>query len=279
MTFGLESMMLEVSDHEMLLFQQLFQRHIGLHLPLSKKALLCSRLSQRLGELGLSSLLQYYALICGPQQQLERQRAIDLITTNETYFFREPDHFVCLRDQILPGLQPSRSQQPLQIWSAASATGEEAYSIAMLLQRHCRRQPWSVFASDISQRVLSFARRGLYPMTRGEHIPDDYLSQYRLRGVDEYEGHFLVAQPLRQRVCFAQRNLLALPEEMDQQFDVVFLRNVIIYFDFPTKVEVLRSVSRKLKPGGWLLVGHSESLHGMSLGLQMVAPSVYRRPL
>jgi chemotaxis protein methyltransferase CheR len=260
----------------MLLFQQLFQRYIGLHLPFSKKALLCSRLSQRLSELGLSSLEQYYALISGPQQQLERQRAIDLITTNETYFFREPDHFVCLRDDILPGLSP---QQPLQIWSAASATGEEAYSIAMLLAQYRRHQPWSVFASDISQRVLTFARRGLYPMVRGEHIPDDYLSQYCLRGVDEYEGHFLVAESLRKRVCFAQRNLLDLPAQMDQQFDVVFLRNVIIYFDFPTKVEVLRSVARKLKPGGWLLVGHSESLHGMQLDLQMVAPSVYRRPL
>ncbi len=268
-------MALDVSDQEMLLFQQLFKRYIGLYLPMSKKALLCSRLSQRLGELSLSTLAEYHALISAPQQQQERQRAIDLITTNETYFFREPKHFACLRDEILPSLS---AQQKVQIWSAASSTGEEAYSIAMLLDDCRGQQPWRVFASDISQRVLSFARRGLYPMVRGEHIPDDYLSRYCLCGVEEYDGHFLVEQRLRERVTFAQRNLLELPLAMDQQFDVVFLRNVIIYFDFPTKVAVMQSVLRKVKPGGWLLVGHSESLHGMPLELQMVAPSIYRRP-
>jgi chemotaxis protein methyltransferase CheR len=276
MSVSIESMGLEASDQEMLLFQQLFKRYIGLHLPSSKKALLCSRLSHRLNELSLSSLQEYYAIISLPQQDRERQRAIDLITTNETYFFREPKHFARLRDQILPSIAPN---QKLQIWSAASSTGEEAYSIAMLLDEYCLHQSWSIFASDISQRVLSFARRGLYPMSRGEHIPPDYLSRYCLCGIGDYDGHFLVDRYLRKRVTFGQCNLLDLPQEMDQQFDVVFLRNVIIYFDFPTKVEVLRSVLRKLKPGGWLLVGHSESLHGMPLELEMVAPSVYRRPL
>lgn len=275
MNSSIESMALDVSDQEMLLFQQLFQQHIGLYLPFSKKALLCSRLSRRLGELGMSGLQEYYSLISLPQEQAERQRAIDLITTNETYFFREQKHFDALRASILPGMS---TRHELKVWSAASSTGEEAYSIAMLLDDVRGHHPWSIFASDISQRVLSFARRALYPMARGEHIPQEYLSRYCLCGTGDYDGHFLIDQRLRKRVTFEQRNLLSLPAEMDMKFDIVFLRNVIIYFDFPTKVDVLQSVIRKIRPGGWLIVGHSESLHGMPLELQMQAPSIYRRP-
>ena len=276
MNASIESMALDVSDQEMLLFQQLFKHHIGLYLPASKKALLCSRLSRRVGELSMSSLNEYYSLISLPQEEAERQRAIDLITTNETYFFREQKHFDALRDAILPEIG---GKADLKIWSAASSTGEEAYSIAMLLEDLYGGHPWSIFASDISQRVLSFARRGLYPMSRGEHIPADYLSRYCLCGMGDYDGHFLVDQKLRKRVNFEQRNLLNLPREMNGRFDIVFLRNVIIYFDFSTKVSVLRSVIEKIKPGGWLIVGHSESLHGMPLEVQMQAPSIYRRPL
>ncbi|WP_050477371.1 CheR family methyltransferase [Herbaspirillum rhizosphaerae] len=276
MNSSLESMALDVSDQEMLLYQQLFKHYIGLYLPFSKKALLCSRLSRRLGELGLADLREYYALISAPQEEEERQRAIDLITTNETYFFREQKHFDALRDEILPEMS---SRQELKIWSAASSSGEEAYSIAMLLDDCRGHHPWTIFASDISLRVLSFARRALYPMVRGEHIPKPYLSRYCLCGTGEYEGHFLIDQRIRKRVVFEQRNLLNLPSEMDQKFDIVFLRNVIIYFDFPTKVDVIRAVIQKIRPGGWLIVGHSESLHGMPLDLQMHAPSIYRRPL
>jgi len=274
MSLSIESTALDVTDQEMLLFQQFFRDQIGLHLPYSKKALLCSRLSRRLTELGISKLQEYYALLCLPQQETERQRAIDLVTTNETYFFREPKHFEYLRDVLLPQLA---SAGELNIWSAASSTGEEAYSIAMLLEDCRAHRQWHIFASDISMRVLSFGRRALYPMARGEHIPHAYLSRYCLRGTGDYDGHFLVDQRLRKRVEFARCNLLNLPPDLHQKFDIVFLRNTIIYFDFPTKVAVLKSVIDKIKPGGWLFVGHSESLHGMPLDLEMIAPSIYRR--
>lgn len=276
MSLSIESAAMDISDQHMLLFQRFFSEQTGLHLPLSKKALLCSRLSSHVNELGLSNLEKYYAFICQPARQTERQRAIDLITTNETYFFRESKHFDFLRDQILPALgQVDR----LRIWSAASATGEEAYSIAMVLDDAGVEQPWSILATDISQRVLSFARRSLYPMARGERIPDDYLVRYCLCGTGDYEGHFLIDQRLRQRVSFEHCNLVNLPDKVQTRFDVVFLRNVIIYFDFPTKLQVLQQVVQRVKPGGWLLVGHSESLHGMSLDLEMVASAVYRRCL
>lgn len=276
MTHNIGPTTLEIDDQDMLLFQQFFREHIGLHLPNSKKALLCSRLSRRAGELNMSSLRDYYACIALPSETAERQRAIDLITTNETYFFREHAHFDALRDTMLPAL---RDRHHLNVWSAASATGEEAYSIAMLLDDLCNGQRWRIFASDISQRVLSFARRAVYPMTRGKYIPPDYLARYCLYGTGEYEGHFLIDQILRKRITFEQCNLLHLSADMHQKFDIVFLRNVIIYFDFETKVDVLTSVIETIRPGGWLIVGHSESLHGMPLYLQMVAPSIYRRPI
>lgn len=265
----------EVSDHDMQLFQQLFKKHIGLHLPLSKKALLQSRLSNRVHELGLRELGQYYALISSEQGGQERQRAIDLITTNETYFFREQGHFDFLADELLPLWSERKS---LRVWSAASSTGEEAYTLAMLLDHHRPSASWSVFGSDISTRVLRFARRALYPMARGQNIPRPYLRRYCLLGTGEYEGQFLVQADLRAKVEFAQRNLTALHAHDDGMYDLIFLRNVIIYFDCETKLKVLRDVIARLRPGGYLVVGHSESLHGMELDLLMHSPSIYRRP-
>lgn len=265
----------EVSDHDMLLFQKLFKQEIGLHLPLSKKALLQSRLSHRLHELGLRGLAQYHRLITSAEGAEERQRAIDLITTNETYFFREQGHFDFLTQDLLPRW---RDREHLRVWSAASATGEEAYSLAMLLDHHRPAGSWSIFGSDISTRVLRFARRALYPMARGQNIPRLYLRRYCLLGTGEYEGHFLVQADLRAKVEFAQRNLTALHEHDDGLYDLIFLRNVIIYFDCETKLQVLRDVIARLRPGGYLVVGHSESLHGMELDLLMHSPSIYRRP-
>jgi len=266
----------EVSDRDMLLFQQLFKQHIGLHLPVSKKALLQSRLSGRMQELGLSQLSQYHAFLVSEEGHAECQRAIDLITTNETYFFREQAHFDWLRDELLPAWAGVKT---LRVWSAASATGEEAYTLAMLLDHYRHGGGWSIFASDISTRVLSFARRGLYPMARGQNIPHAYLKRYCLRGTGEYEGHFLVEGELRRKVEFAQRNLTDLDAFDDGCFDLIFLRNVIIYFDFATKLKVLNDVILRLQPGGYLVVGHSESLHGLQLGLEMHSPSIYRKPL
>jgi chemotaxis protein methyltransferase CheR len=265
----------DVSDGDMLLFQQLFKQHIGLHLPVSKKALLQSRLGGRMHELGIERLSQYHALIAADEGAEERQRAIDLITTNETYFFREQSHFDFLDDELLPAWAGARS---LRVWSAASSTGEEAYTLAMLLDQHRPNGNWSVFASDISTRVLSFARRALYPMARAQNIPRSYLRRYCLCGTGEYEGHLLVDAALRRKVEFAQRNLASLDAFDDGMFDLIFLRNVIIYFDFPTKIKVLGDVLERLRPGGYLVVGHSESLHGMNLELEMHSPSIYRKP-
>lgn len=262
-----------ISDQEFGLFQQFFHEQIGLQLTAVKKPLLCGRLSKRLTALGLDNYRAYYNFLVSKTGVEERETAIDLITTHETYFFREPKHFDLLQNKVIPGLHASPE---LRVWSAASSTGEEAYTLAMVLDSFRSPKPWSIVASDISRQVLINARRGLYPMSRGERIPATYLKRYCLRGTGRYSGYFLVESALRERVEFVPGNLTQQDSTLGL-FDVILLRNVLIYFDQPTKLLVLRNVVERLKPGGWLMVGHSESLHDSRLPLELVTPSVYRK--
>lgn len=265
-----------LDDDELSLFQALFKRHIGLHLTREKKALLVSRLARRLADLKVTSFREYHRIISASGQgaAAELQYAIDLITTNETRFFREIGHFSFLRDTVLAGADDGR---PFHAWSAACSSGEEAFSIAMVLEDALGAGPWRVAGSDVSQRMLHKARRGLYPMARGRSIPDAYLKRYCLRGQQEYEGQLLVDRAVRERVSFGRLNLTALPGGLGP-FDVVFLCNVLIYFDLATRTTVIESVLRSLRPGGYLMLGMAESLHGISTPLENVAPAVYRKP-
>lgn len=263
-----------ISDDDMRLFQRFFNTRIGVYLPLSKKTLLCNRLSARLAVLGLDSMKAYYELLMKPQSTDERQIVVDLMTTNETSFFREEKHFSYLQHTILPTYGKGA---PVLVWSAASATGEEAYSLAMLLADVVGGDQWQVVGSDISQRVLVFAQRALYPMRKCNRIGTAYLNQYCLRGTGEYEGHFLIHRDIRRHVHFRQINLLDVDVEVQEMFDIILLRNVTIYFDEVTKAKVVRAVLKKLKPGGYLIVGPSETLHGMYEDVEVCAPSIYRR--
>lgn len=262
-----------LSDNDFRSFQQLFYKAIGLHLSDQKKMLVTGRLNKRLAQLGLGSFREYYELLVRDDQRDELQQAIDLITTNETFFFRESKHFDILAREIIPEKTPG---QTLRIWSAASSTGEEPYSIAMVLHAALGQFGWELVASDISNRVLEKARQGLYSTDRIAGIPSELLKTYCLKGRGEYEGKLLIDRSLREMVTFRQINLMQIPNDM-KNFDVVFLRNVIIYFDAPTKQKVLLSICDRLKPGGWLFLGHSESLAGMNMPLTTICPSVYRR--
>lgn len=263
-----------LSDADFRLFQQLFYDAIGLHLSDQKKMLVTGRLSKRLSDLGLPGFRAYYKLLAEDTGGAEMQRAIDLITTNETFFFRESKHFDILRKEIIPARTPG---QPLRVWSAACSTGEEPYSIAMVLHSALGNSGWELMASDISTRVLQKAQQGLYAMDRIDGIAPELLKAYCLRGRGEYEGKLLIDKNLRDRVQFTQLNLMNIPADV-RGFDLVFLRNVIIYFDSETKERVLNAICSRLRPGGWLFLGHSESLTGMKVPLVTVSPSVYRRP-
>jgi len=263
---------LGLSDLEFAHFRKFIYGIAGIHLSPVKKALVAGRLAKRVKFHGLSSFGEYFRLISGRPE--ERQIAVDLLTTNETHFFREPRHFELLRKRLLPDHPRG---QTFRAWSAACSSGEEVYTLAMVLAEALGESPWEVLGSDISSRVLAQAESGLYPMSRAEELSADYLKRYCLKGVGSMEGHFVVSSRLRARAHFAQINLTE-PLPSTGVFDAIFLRNVMIYFQADTKRQVVERLLTRLRPGGWLFVGHSESLNGIVDGLQGVAPSVYRKP-
>jgi chemotaxis protein methyltransferase CheR len=262
-----------ITDAEFAQFQRFIFDNAGISMAAAKKALVTGRLSKRLAVHGLETFSEYFRLLASGHHPVEVQMAVDLLTTNETYFFREIKHFEFLRTQVLA----ARSRpQAYRIWSAASSSGEEAYSMAMVLMDCMQTTPWEIVGTDISTRVLEGARRALYSMERGRHIPHDYLRRFCRKGSGEYDGHLLVDRGLRSKVMFRQVNLnTALPEL--GQFDMVFLRNVMIYFNNETKREVVARVISTIKPGGYFCIGHSESLNDISTAVQMVAPSIYQK--
>ncbi|WP_291994436.1 protein-glutamate O-methyltransferase CheR [Candidatus Accumulibacter sp. ACC003] len=264
-----------ITDQEFTLFQKLIKTLAGISLADSKKLLLVGRLQRRLRERQLDSFSQYYRLLTSGQHPDEVQTMVDLLTTNETYFFRESRHFDFLRDEVLAG---RRQGDNFRIWSAASSSGEEAFSMAMLLAESLPQTPWEVFASDISTQVLARARTALYPLHRNEGIPAAWMRKYCLQGAAAGQGNFVIAPPIRQRVRFAQVNLTQAIDAGIGSFEVIFLRNVMIYFDSETKRRVVANLLPRLRPGGYFIVGHSESLHGICDRLLPVRPTIYRLP-
>jgi len=264
-----------ISDREFVQFQRFILDAAGISMSSSKKALVSGRLSRRLQYLQLNSYGEYLRLLEDGEHRTEIQTAIDLLTTNETYFFREHKHFDLLRQLVS---QAPRRAAPFRVWSAASSTGEEAYSIAMVLEDRRQGHPWEVLGSDISSRVLERARLGHYPMERARHIPADYLKRFCLKGKGIQEGTLLVDRELRRRVQFMPVNLNA-PLPSLGMFDAIFLRNVMIYFNDATKREVVGRILGHLRPGGHFLIGHSETLNGVSDAVQALAPSIYQLAL
>jgi chemotaxis protein methyltransferase CheR len=262
-----------LSEREFGLFQRFLYETAGIQLSAAKQALVAGRLAGRLRQCGSASYSAYFELLRSGAAPDETQLAVDLLTTNETYFFRESRHFDFLRAQtqrLVPRAPPFR------VWSAASSSGEEAYSIAMLLADCLPHQPWEVLGSDISLRVLRRARLGHYPMARARQIPRPYLQRFCLKGNGPYQDSLLIAPELRRRVEFVQANLNEPLPDLGR-FDMIFLRNVMIYFDLPTKRGVVERVQALLKPGGHLCIGHAETLHQVCDTLTPVAPAIYRK--
>lgn len=262
-----------ITDSEFAQVRDLAMRIAGISIATSKKALIVGRWSKRLHHHRLTSFKEYLALLSGSSAGDEPQIALDLLTTNETNFFREPKHFDFVRTQVLPTLTPGSR---FRAWSAACSSGEEPYSLAMLLADQLQSRPWDVLGTDISSRVLDSARTGLYELARANPIPRDYLQRFCLKGNGPHAGQFLIDRTVRDRVQFARANL---NERMPDfgQFDVIMLRNVMIYFDAPTKERVVRHLSPALKTGGYFIIGHCDTLAGVRHSLASVSASVYRK--
>lgn len=254
----------------------LMHRAVGLHFNASKKPLISARLGPRIQRLGLGGYDDYVRLIDSAADGGEFQMAVDLLTTNETYFFREPAHFDTIQAEVL------RSQpRSLSLWSAAASFGDEAYSLAMLLadlqQQGRLGAAWQILGTDISDRVLRSAVQGIYPADRLRHVSPERLRRHCLRGEGASEGLLQISPQLREHVRFGQLNL-CLPIEDLGPFDMVLLRNVLIYFDAPTKAEVVDRVLARLRPGGLFFIGTAEGRVACRTPLQAVAPGVFRKP-
>jgi chemotaxis protein methyltransferase CheR len=208
---------------------------------------------------------------------------IDVVTTNKTDFFREPEHFEYLSNLVLPELTAKRRHGPgetLNVWSAGCSTGEEPYTLAIVLTEFFSRNPnaaFSILATDLSTAVLEKAKNGIYEDQKAEPIPMALRKKYLLRSKDRNKGLIRIAPELRARVKFRRLNFMEGQYGMEKTVQVIFCRNVIIYFDRPTQEEILSRLSGCLARGGYLFIGHSESLHGMDLPLEQMATTVYRK--
>lgn len=249
----------------------LLRAQTGIWLAPGKESLVMGRLARRVRQLGMETYGEYIRRLRLPDSQDELRRAIDLLTTNETYFFRERQHFDFLSRTVLPNYQG----RPFRLWSAASSSGEEAYTAAMTIADAIPDGAWEVLGTDVSSRVVQAAQQGIYPIVASEKIPAPLLRKYCRKGRDEYEGLMAISPDLRTRVTFLRANLLDDLRPLGM-FDVILLRNVMIYFEPETRAALIGRIQDMLVPGGYLLVSHSETLSGMPSRLRVVRPSIYQ---
>jgi chemotaxis protein methyltransferase CheR len=256
---------------------RLAYEHFGLDLRGSKQGLVAARLGKKLRELGLKSFQRYYEYVRADRSGVALAAMVDLLTTNHTGFFREPRHFDFLRKAVFPTL---RTRCHIHIWSAACSTGEEPYSIAMSLLEEAPCEATAKFrikATDISTRVLEKARRGIYPADRVAEIPPALRQRYLLKATEESAGGYRFKNDIRSMVEFEHLNLTGkLPEAY--RCSVIFCRNLMIYFDKPTQQSLVQRLSERLEDGGYLFIGHSESLNNISHGFDYVCPATYKKP-
>ena len=252
------------------LVSNFFFSQSGIRLQPEKKPLVVGRLTRRAAIMGCS-LDDYVNHVTSHPTSDEAIILTDLLTTNETYFFREHQHF----DHMIQTVRTTNSL-PFRVWSAASSSGEEAYTCAIVLAKHAGTRPWEVVGTDLSTRMVQQARSGLYVAERCTRIPVEDLKRWCMKGEGRYQGQVLIRKELRAKVHFEEGNL------MDHMawlglFDVIFLRNVLIYFEGEAKATVVHNVLQNLKKGGIFYTGHAESLQGIDHGLKREAPAVFRK--
>ncbi len=273
-----------MSDKDFSRLGEFIHDSCGIKITPAKKVMLESRLAKRLKCLGISSFRDYCEYLFSPRgMQDELVHMIDMVTTNKTDFFREPAHFSYLAEKAVPeliNLHGAGSSRMLGVWSAGCSTGEEPYTIAMALNELTEKYRgfrYMVLATDISTKVLDIAKLGIYSEDKVEPVPDPLKKRYIMTGKNSRQGMIRIVPELRERVNFRRLNFMEGDFGMREPMDVIFCRNVIIYFDRPTQEKLLKRFCKHLVPGGYIFMGHSETLQGMDLPLVPVAPTVYRK--
>ncbi|MDY6831693.1 MAG: CheR family methyltransferase [Thermodesulfobacteriota bacterium] len=257
------------------------QAEFGIKMPPAKKTMLQSRLLKRLRAMNMSSYRQYREYLFSPEGMAhELPLMIDAVTTNKTDFFRERAHFDLLYETLLPAwFARNGGRRKFAAWSAGCATGEEPYSMAMILSEFARIQPgfdFEVTGTDLSREVVEKARQAIYPEAKTEAVPADLKRRYFMRSRDRDKKLMRVVPELRRKVAFGCLNLMK-PFSCPGKNDVVFCRNVVIYFERPLQEALFNRCCECILPGGYLFIGHSETLGGMDLPLKQVFPTVYQR--
>ncbi|KAF7773824.1 chemotaxis protein methyltransferase CheR [Pseudoalteromonas citrea] len=252
---------------------RVLEQKTGISLAKNKRDIVGSRLSSRLRATQCESYNEYYHFIISEKGSNELSTFIDKMTTHETYFFREASQFEFLLS-YLKDKPPKRF--PIRAWSAASSTGEEAYSIAMILEDLFYNHSWHVYGTDISETTIAMAQEALFAISTVSKVPKKYKKSYCLKGYGVHDGSFSVTKQIKSNCTFSVDNLLA-PSTLDYSFDIIFLRNVLIYFDETKQLKILNNVIKRLNHAGLLFLGHSESLRYKRDDLKMLQPCIYKK--
>jgi chemotaxis protein methyltransferase CheR len=279
--FLLSTAIPELTHDEFRFFQELVLQESGIHLGTKNRAMLVSRLWKRLRALDLESFSAYYRLV--KRDSAELVHMLDCICTNETHFFREPTAFSCLRERVFPewiaAANSGQRGRTIRVWSAACSSGEEPFSLAMeLLASFPPESGWKVevLGTDLSTKILSRASNGVWTAERAISVPPEYKRRFLLKGFGPDKGKFKATDELRSVVRFHRMNLNQNDYDICGPFDLIFCRNVIIYFQWETKLRVINQLGYHLGPMGYLFLGHAESVHGVSDKLETVQPKVFR---
>ena len=248
--------------------------------------MVCTRLNNRLTHFGFANVAEYCELLKSNREPGEVTHLIDALSTNFTTFFREIEHFKFLKQNVIPDyLESGLKEQdvPLRAWSAACSTGEEAYSMAIVMDSCARAMgeyPWEIFASDISTRVLEKANHAIYEENRVKLPNPTWLSRYFQKGRNDWAGHYRVKQHLREKIDFQHMNLLhPTAEHMEDRYYLIFCRNVMIYFDHETAQLLINRLCHQLHPGGYLIIGHAESMARKPRGFHQIKSSIFRKAI
>ena len=274
--------MIRREDYEFI--RTLVYEYSRINLGPDKQELVSARIGKRLRALNMPSITAYCDFLRRPEGDDELSNLIDVISTNHTFFFREPAHFEYLEHHVIPEFTAEDSphrRSTFRVWSSASSSGEEVYSIAILLAEVSATKPgwnWQLEATDISTRILKRAREAIYPEDSVAKVRPELIKRYFQKGLGPQDGNYRVKPQLASRVTFRHLNLLGPSYPFSEPFHVIFCRNVMIYFDRPTQEELVRRLAERLVPGGFLMVGHSESLTGIHHRLKMVKPAIYQLP-
>lgn len=272
----------KLSDEDFKRLSEYIYREYGIKMPPAKKIMLQSRLQKRLRELDITSFKEYVDYVFSKEgQDSEVYHMIDVVSTNKTDFFREPIHFEFLSNDIVPKFVGDvEFRNPLKIWSAGCSSGEEPYTIAMVLTDCKEKYPildFQILGTDISTRILKTAIEAIYKENRIEGIPHNILRKYFLKSKDRINPTVRVVPEIRKKVSFGRLNLMDETYPIAEMFDIIFCRNVLIYFDRSTQEKVINKLCLKLKPGGYFFLGHSESVTGMTVPLKQIKPTIFVR--